>query len=250
MHPTSERTFDVLLLDIEGTTTSISFVYDTLFPHARAAVSGFLREHRDDPGVRADVELLRAQAARDAAEGAPQIVAEAGTEEACAQAAANVLWQMDRDRKTTGLKSLQGRIWEAAYQGGALKGHLYDDVPPLLSALTEVGVAVYIYSSGSVAAQQLLFAHSAFGDLTPLLGGYFDTTTGPKKVAASYEAIAEAIGVAPGRVLFLTDNLDEAHAAAQGGLQVKVSVRPGNPPLPAHRFETLTTFSALAEGQR
>lgn len=239
------RAFDAVLLDIEGTTTSIDFVYETLFPYARAAVAGFLREHRGEVGVQQDVELLRAQAGVDAGEGAPAITAEAGSEAVVEQAIANVLWQMDRDKKTTGLKSLQGRIWEAGYRAGELAGHLYADVPGAMERWVGQGVEVYIYSSGSVAAQRLLFGHSAFGDLTPMLSGYFDTTVGPKREAESYRRIVERIGHEAGRVVFVTDNLDEARAAAAAGLVVRVSVRPGNAALPAHPFEVVTGFDEL-----
>ncbi len=236
--------YDAVLLDIEGTTTSIAFVYDTLFPYARREVERFLRERWGDEGVQGDVELLRAQASEDAAEGAPSI-AEGRSTEVLATVVANVHWQMDRDRKTTGLKALQGRIWTAGYGSGELLGHVFEDVAPALGAWRERDVPVYIYSSGSVRAQQLLFGGSEAGDLRPLLAGYFDTTTGPKKVAASYGAIAELIGRAPERVVFVTDSLDEARAADEAGMQLAVSLRRGNPELPDHPYPTLSSFEEL-----
>ncbi len=206
-----------LLLDIEGTTTSISFVYDALFPYARARLAAFLDAHFDDPAVRADVARLGDGSATTAA--------------------------VDADVKDTGLKGLQGKVWAAGYASGALRGHVFADVPGALRAFVARGTAIYIYSSGSVAAQKLLFGSSEAGDLTPLLSGYFDTTTGPKIQADSYRAIAATIGVAAGDVLFVTDSLREAHAAAAAGLRVAVSQRPGNPPLPDHDFHQIAALT-------
>jgi enolase-phosphatase E1 len=215
-----------LLLDIEGTTTSISFVYDALFPYARARLAAFLDAHFDDPAVRADVARLGDGSATTAAE-----------------AARIALALMDADVKDTGLKGLQGKVWAAGYASGALRGHVFADVPGALRAFVARGTAIYIYSSGSVAAQKLLFGSSEAGDLTPLLSGYFDTTTGPKIQADSYRAIAATIGVAAGDVLFVTDSLREAHAAAAAGLRVAVSQRPGNPPLPDHDFHQIAALT-------
>lgn len=211
-----------LLLDIEGTTTSISFVYDALFPYARARLAAFLEAHFSDPAVRADVARLGDGSATTATDAARAALA-----------------LMDADVKDTGLKGLQGKIWAAGYASGALRGHVFSDVPEALRAFVARGTAIYIYSSGSVAAQKLLFGSSEAGDLTPLLSGYFDTTTGPKTEATSYQTIAAAVGVPPGDVLFVTDNLREAEAAAAAGLQVAVSQRPGNPSLPEHDFRQI-----------
>ena len=237
-----------ILLDIEGTTTSIRFVYDTLFPFAREHVGAFLESSWEEAAVQSDVSALRDQALADLKAGvvdAPQIPAEgspAGIREATL---ANVLWQMDSDRKTTGLKALQGKIWRHGYTSGELLGHVYDDVEPALLAWHNANIGVSIYSSGSVAAQKLLFRHSERGDLTPLLSSYFDTTTGPKKVASSYAAIAQALGCSPGEVLFVTDNLQEAVAARDAGVEAVLSIRPGNAPLDEHTFRTITSFEAL-----
>lgn len=236
------------LLDIEGTTTSIAFVYDTLFPYARAKVGAFLSARWDDPAVQEDVEALRSLAAEDAAAGreVPAIAPpDADVDTQIASATANVLAQMDTDRKTTALKSLQGKIWKDGYATGELRGHVFDDVAPALARWKDAGERIYIYSSGSVAAQKLLFGTSEAGDLMPWLDGYFDTTTGPKKEAASYAAIAEAVGDAPADVVFVTDNLNEAKAAHAAGMQVRLSVRPGNPPVEAHPFTEITSFDAI-----
>lgn len=239
--------FEVLLLDIEGTTTSISFVYDVLFPYARRAVEGFLEAHLE--AVAAEVELLRQEAAAERARGedAPEIPASGPREVIVAAAAASVRWQMDRDRKTTGLKGLQGKIWREGYASGELRGHVFEDVPVALRAAVEAGARVCIYSSGSVEAQRLLFGHAEGGELTGWLSGYFDTTTGPKREAGSYGAIAAALGVAPGAVRFVTDVLAEAEAAAAAGMQVRLSVRPGNPPQGEHGFAAVGSLTAALD---
>jgi 2,3-diketo-5-methylthio-1-phosphopentane phosphatase len=248
-HQREQASYQAVLLDIEGTTTSISFVYDQLFPYARRALAAFLADRWCDPAVQRDVALVQAQAEADrrAGEPAPPVPgpADADAEARRAALVANLLWQMDGDRKTTGLKGLQGRIWEAGYAAGELEAHLFEDVPPALRAWRGRGVPVCIYSSGSIAAQELLFGHTAEGDLRPLLSGYFDTTTGPKREAASYVAIAAALGLPPGAVLFVSDSLAEAEAAAAAGMQVALSRRPGNPPVGAHPFAEVTSLAEL-----
>jgi enolase-phosphatase E1 len=242
---------DAVLMDIEGTTTSISFVYDELFPYARNKVASFLEDHWGGAELSVPIQALRAQAIADRAdgmEGAVSIPDADATPEAIRQALCeSVYWQMDNDRKTTGLKALQGQIWVDGYQSGALKGHLFADVLPAMKRFKAMGKELYIYSSGSVAAQKLLFGHSMEGDLTPMLSGYFDTTTGPKKEKGSYVAIGTRMGVPVERVLFLTDNLDEAVAADEAGCRVAVSVRPGNHPLDDNDFEQITSFATLFE---
>jgi enolase-phosphatase E1 len=238
-----------ILLDIEGTTTSIRFVYETLFPYATREMSTFLHAHWEDANVQSDVAEVRAQAQRDLDDGikdAPQIpAADCPPDVVRAAVLDNLHWQMDQDRKTTGLKSLQGRIWVHGYATGELLGHVYEDVVPALKAWQDQGIPVYIYSSGSVAAQKLLFGHSAQGDLMPLLAGYFDTTTGPKKEAGSYGIIADAVGCEPKALCFVTDSHAEAIAAHAAGVQVALSVRPGNAALPPHDFLEVQALTAL-----
>ena len=237
--------YQAVVLDIEGTTTSISFVYDALFPFVRREVEAFLTASWDDAGVQADVDQIR-QDTDALLGGEPAIPAnEAGAEAVRAGVLASLRAQMDRDLKATGLKGLQGRIWRHGYTSGELLGHVFEDVPAALRSWEAAGVPVYIYSSGSVAAQKLLFGHSVAGDLRPLLSGYFDTTTGPKKVAASYTAIAKAIGRAPAEILFATDSLQEAVAAREAGMQTVLSVRPGNAQVPAHDFRVVKTLAGL-----
>jgi len=211
-----------ILLDIEGTTTPLEFVHQVLFPYARARVHDFLARHADDPGVRADVALLRAEHAAEAkSAGLPPWDAEA-----------YVYWLMDRDRKSTGLKSLQGRIWEAGYRSGELKGkgEVYPDVMPAFERWRRAGRQIAIFSSGSVQAQRNLFANTTAGDLSGFLSGYFDTTTGPKREAASYGAIAHALHQAPAEMVFVSDVTAELDAAHAAGMQTALCVRGPEPP--------------------
>ena len=240
----SAEPYGAVLLDIEGTTTPISFVYDVLFPYAKEQLESYLADHWGDPGLQSDVDALREQARQDQEAGldAPTIP-QAGLSPN--DVMVNVRWQMGNVRKTTGLKSLQGRIWKAGYAAGTLRGVTFADVAPALVAWKQAEVPVAIYSSGSVAAQKLLFGHAEAGDLRPLISGYFDTTTGPKKAARSYQLIANALGMAPGRLLFVTDVLAEAVAANEAGLQVSISVRLGNKALAPHDFEEITSFEPL-----
>ncbi|MCB9728997.1 MAG: acireductone synthase [Deltaproteobacteria bacterium] len=245
--------YRAVLLDIEGTTTSIDFVYEVLFPYARRELPGFLERTWGEPETRAAVEALTAQAETDILSGleeVPPVPADDPDDERRAAAVRNALWQMDLDRKTTALKRLQGLVWDAGYAAGALRGHVYEDVPRALAAWKERGVPVYIYSSGSVAAQKLLFGSSEAGDLCELLAGHFDTTTGPKRDAQSYRRIAELIGLAPRDVVFVTDSLDEAWAASAAGMDTCLSMRPGNPELPEHPFPELGSLDPLVAAAR
>jgi len=220
----------VLLLDVEGTTTAVSFVYDVLFPFARAHLREFLQAGSQDPAVRADIEALRAERRADVDAGAPEW-RDGGLAETSAAAYAE--WLMGRDRKSTALKSVQGRIWKGGYESGALESHVYPDVKPALERVRAHGRAAAIFSSGSVLAQRLLFAHTTEGDLTPLIQAYFDTTTGPKTAADSYRRIAEAVRVAPGAVLFVSDVAAELDAARTAGMATALCVREGAVPAPS-----------------
>jgi enolase-phosphatase E1 len=214
-------TATAVLLDVEGTTTPVDFVFRTLFPFARERVAAFLESHADDPAVREDVLGLRTEHARDVAAGnRPPPWADD-----IASVAAYARWLIDEDRKATPLKSLQGRIWEAGFRSGALVGEVYPDVPPAFRRWKEAGRILAIFSSGSVLAQRLLFAHTAAGDLTGYLAGHFDTTTGPKREAESYRKVAAALGRPPAEVLFLSDVAAELDAARTAGLEAALCVR-------------------------
>ena len=186
-----------IVTDIEGTTSSIAFVADVLFPYAKTHLRAFVSAHPEDAAPL--LEEVRAQEPGDPVE--------------------TLLRWIDQDRKATPLKTLQGLIWAQGYADGSLTGHVYPDAAEALRRWHAYGLQLYVYSSGSIAAQKLIFGHSDAGDLTPLFAGYFDTTTGPKKEAESYRKIAAAIGLAPSEILFLSDSLPEIDAARIAGMQ-------------------------------
>jgi len=216
-----------ILLDIEGTTTPISFVYRTLFPFAAAHVEEFLQQHSTDDEVSDLVAQLRVH--REAqAEHSVNLPpwSDVSVGERLHSAAAYVRYLMERDSKITLLKSLQGKIWEAGYRSGELRGDVYPDVPHALVRWRAQGRRVAIFSSGSILAQKLLFAHSTAGDLTKFLDAFFDTTTGAKQDPQSYQCIAAALALTPREILFLSDVTAELDAARAAGMQTVLSLRP------------------------
>lgn len=215
-----------ILLDIEGTTTPVSFVYETLFPYARAHLRDYLAAHWDDEGVVSDIARLRSEHESDRVAGFNPPHWKGDPDSAVAYLA----WLMDEDRKSTGLKAIQGRIWEEGYRSGRLHGIVYDDVPHAFERWRDEGLVLAIFSSGSVLAQRLIFAHTNHGDLTPYLSAYFDTTTGPKREAVSYRRIAEALGLETSEVLFYSDVAAELDAAREAGMQTALCVRDGEAP--------------------
>jgi enolase-phosphatase E1 len=232
-----------ILLDIEGTTTSIEFVYQTLFPYAREHVAEFLRNNSDSEPVQEAVRQVRREWEADTREHSDSPAWRAGSHaDEIESAAAYCRWLIDRDRKSTALKSLQGMIWESGYQSGELRGHVYPDVPAAFARWTRQGKALSIFSSGSVLAQKLIFAHTQHGDLTPFITSYFDTTTGPKKAPESYHEIADALGLPSDAILFLSDSVAELDAARTAGMETALSARPENPPAGAHEHAALRSF--------
>jgi enolase-phosphatase E1 len=222
-----------LLLDIEGTTTPIAFVYDVLFPFARAHVKDYLSHHFASEEVRLDVERLRAEHAKDiAGQLSPPAIVESSPDAGIESIVNYVHWLMDRDRKSTGLKSLQGKIWEEGYRSGALKSEVFPDVPLALKRWHHAGLKIAIFSSGSVLAQKLLFAYTAEGSLTQLIDAYFDTTTGPKTTAESYLQISSELQINPEHILFISDVTPELEAATGARMQSALCIRPGNAPQP------------------
>ena len=220
-----------VLTDIEGTTTSISFVYDVLFPYAAARLDEYCERRSDlEPGLAEALARLRQEQDQERSEGS------------LADYARKL---MAEDRKSTGLKLLQGVIWEEGYRTGALRGHVYPDVPGALAAWRAAGLRLRVFSSGSVRAQRLLFGCTDFGDLTPLFEGFHDTTTGPKREAASYAAIAEAFGLPAQQILYLSDVPEELDAAAAAGLRTALLVRPGNRPAEPGGHAVVPDFTAL-----
>ncbi|XP_028661216.1 enolase-phosphatase E1 [Erpetoichthys calabaricus] len=245
---------NIFLLDIEGTTTPISFVKDILFPYVKDNVQDYLIAHWEEDECKQDVYLLKKQAEEDSRQhraGPVHCLDESvhtDEEKAIQEVVDNVLWQMAEDRKTTALKQLQGHMWRAAYAAGKIKGEVYEDVAPAIQTWRQLGMKVYIYSSGSVEAQKLLFANSTEGNLLDLFDGYFDTNIGAKVESKSYKRIAESIGCLPSNILFLTDLTREARAAEEAGVNVTVVVRPGNSELTEEEkshFQLITSFNEL-----
>ncbi|WP_353084041.1 acireductone synthase [Stenotrophomonas sp.] len=210
-HPT------VILTDIEGTTSSISFVKNVLFPYARKALPSFVAAHGQEPQVRRWLDAVAVEIG-----GACQdsLVVE------------TLQGWIDQDRKHTALKALQGMIWEAGYRNGDYKAHFYPEVAAVLKGWHAEGKPLYVYSSGSVPAQKQFFGFSEAGDLTGLVSGWFDTEVGGKREADSYHRIVEAIGVPAAQILFLSDVVEELDAARDAGLQTRLIDRLDDYPLP------------------
>jgi len=219
-----------ILLDIEGTTTPISFVYDVLFPFARAHV----KEHLGKDDVRA----LRLEHKQDVGNG---LLPPAWSKEPVDY----VHWLMDQDRKSTPLKNLQGKIWLEGYKNGELHGEVYADVPRALARWQQEGIDMRIYSSGSILAQRLLFSSTKDGDLTAFLSGYFDTTTGPKTELESYLSIAEAFGLEASEIVFISDITRELDAARSARMQTALCIRPGNHPQSPGTHRTILSFDEI-----
>ncbi len=210
-----------IVTDIEGTTSSLSFVKDVLFPYARANLADYVRHHKDEPQVNTLLE---------------DTGKEAGAELNLEQSIDQLIQWLDEDKKVTPLKSLQGLIWEAGYRKGAFKGHVYPDAADNLKAWKAKGLDLYIYSSGSVHAQKLLFANTDYGDLTPLFSGYFDTHIGGKKERESYDKIAGQLGIPADQILFLSDIKEELDAAKAAGFATLWLTRDSTPdPHAEHR---------------
>ena len=225
-----------ILLDIEGTTTPVDFVYQVLFPYARARVKDFLEHHAE--AASPDIELLRREHEQDVARGTDP--------PAWADAVSYVHWLMDQDRKSTGLKSLQGKIWEEGYRSGELRGEVYPDVLPAFERWRQQQKRICIYSSGSVLAQKLLFSRSTAGDLTPFIDAYFDTTTGPKKEAESYRKIAEALSLDPPAIVFLSDVVAELDAARAAGMKTGLCVRSESAEPPGSEHPVFRSFEEIS----
>ena len=201
-----------IVTDIEGTTTSISFVTDVLFPYAKKRIRSFVEDNQDIPEIANELAAVRR---------------EIGDPAATIEKIVDVLelW-IDEDKKITPLKVLQGYIWQAGYEDGSLKGHLYPEVKAVLEKWKGAGILLYVYSSGSVAAQKLLFGYSEFGDLNELFSGYFDTRIGGKKDPASYLEIVKELALEPHQILFLSDVKAELDAAEKAGLKTVGLDRP------------------------
>ena len=223
---------DVALLDIEGTVGSIAYVREVLFPYADERMDAFVEENHDDPNVRALLDSAAGEAGVDAGDMAGIL-------------AALHRW-IANDEKVTALKSLQGLIWQEGYERHGVRSHVYEDAIAAMRRYVADGVELYVYSSGSIAAQRLFFGYSAAGDLLPLLSGFFDTTTGSKAEATSYARIADAIGVEPARIAFFSDNAAELDAAVAAGLQAVQLARPEDGTVAVERHPAVKTFDDVA----
>jgi enolase-phosphatase E1 len=248
------------LLDVEGTVAPLTLTTSQLFPYARKHFADFLERHAVEHSVGDDLLLLLEENLRESEPGVPRILLAEEKKDAASRGFRSVsiggaalreraltylLWLMDRDRKSTALKSLQGKIWKSGFESGELKGTVFPDVPPAFERWA-AQAKIAIYSSGSVDAQKLFFRHSSHGDLTPLISGYFDTRTGPKMEPASYRAIAAGMGVEPGEALFFSDVVGELDAAREAGFQTRLVIREGNPPIDeAHGHLSIESFALL-----
>jgi len=207
-----------ILTDIEGTTSSISFVKDVLFPYARRELPAFVREHANEPGVRHWLDLVQLELGGEGFSDETVI--------------STLLDWIDADRKHTALKALQGMVWKAGYRNGDFAAHVYADAAEALPRWFDDGHALYVYSSGSVPSQKLFFGHSVAGDLTALFSGYFDTEIGGKRSVDSYRHIVEAIKHPADAVVFLSDVVQELDAAREAGLGTILLDRPEDYPTP------------------
>jgi enolase-phosphatase E1 len=245
---TSTSDIRCVLLDIEGTTTPIAFVHEVLFPYARSRVQEYLEKSLNAPETVADLAQLRAEHALDVERGAnppAQTTAPADTE--MRSLVSYVQWLIDRDQKSPGLKSLQGRIWRQGYLDGTLEAPLFPDVLPALKRWRRAGLKIAIFSSGSTLAQKLLFGHTDAGDVTQYIDDYFDTTVGPKTATESYKRITSKLGLLPEEILFISDIAAELDAARDGGVQTVLCVRPGNRPQPdTSNHPSVPSFDEIA----
>ena len=236
----------VFLLDIEGTTTPMSFVHDLLFGYARDRLDAYLAANVSTAVIPEFATALAAEHAAETGADPPPPWRDTSSEQLRASVAAYVRWLMARDRKSPALKKLQGLIWEEGYHAGELHGEVFDDVPRAFERWRKSGRFIAIYSSGSELAQRRLFESTRHGDLTPQIAGFFDTAVGPKLNADSYLRIAESLDSKPGEVLFVSDVTAELAAARKAGCDTRLCLRPGNAPQEnAEKFERIGSFDEL-----
>jgi len=238
------RQIRALLLDVEGTTTPISFVHDVLFPYARRHLDRYIAANVGAAEIIEVAALLADEWSADAARGEPVPWRRPAANDA-ASLSEYLNWLMDRDRKSLALKRLQGRIWEQGYDDGELRGQVFADVPPAFARWRDAGLTIAIYSSGSVLAQRLLFAHSDHGDLTRWISRYFDTEMGQKRAAESYARIASSLHLEPDEIAFISDVDAELEAARDAGCHVVMCVRPGNAARISQIAPVVESFDAI-----
>ena len=221
-----------VITDIEGTTSSLAFVKEVLFPYARNHIAAYIRSHDTDPDVRQALDEARKMSS---------------TELTTDQLIDTFIRWIDEDKKITPLKSIQGLLWERGYHEGHFKGHIYKDAVANLKKWKDLGIRIYVYSSGSVYAQKLLFANTEFGDLKTIFSGYFDTHVGAKTSPGSYEKIAASIDISPENCLFLSDIKEELDAAQKSGMHTVWLVRNSEPD-PMAKHQQVTSFNDIDPG--
>ncbi|MBL0062577.1 MAG: acireductone synthase [bacterium] len=236
------NTVAIYLLDVEGTTTPIDFVHRTLFGYAKREMSKFLVSYAEDGNLLVKLAELREEYQRDRIGGLVQDLW--SNSDRPEDALTYIQWLISVDRKSPQLKWIQGKIWQEGYVSGELKGEIFSDVPIALERWSNSGIATAIYSSGSVLAQRLLFGYSTAGDLTAYIDAYFDTAVGGKRDSESYKNIAEALDVPPQEILFVSDVAEELAAAREAGMQIVLSIRPGNAPV-VGEFRRIESFDEL-----
>lgn len=251
-----------ILLDIEGTTCPVHFVSDVLFPYAAREVSAFLSRHGHDSEIQSLLAELQTSWSQQEDPEACALLRDsvlANTpKQSQREEAANhrpndqtealltyIHWLIRRDLKVTAWKDLQGRIWQEGYARGELRANLFPEVSRTLRRWKEMGLELSVYSSGSVAAQQLLYGHSDAGDLRPLFSHWFDTRIGAKQEESSYRAILEVLGCIPAEVLFISDSTAELSAASAAGLQVIFSDRECNPQRLSDGFASIQSLEEV-----
>ncbi len=236
----------VILLDIEGTTTPLDFVYQTLFPYASRKLESFLREHAQDPEIQFLIQDLRAQQEVDERNGLePPSWLDHPEEARLHSSVAYGQWLISRDSKCTPLKVLQGRIWQQGFMSGELRGEVFPDVPIAFERWRRQKRIICIYSSGSVLAQQLLFRTTTLGDLTSYISAFFDTHVGAKTEGESYRKIAASFSYMPQQFLFISDAAKELEAAESAGMQAMLCARDSHAPLPTTAGGAIRSFDGV-----
>lgn len=249
MAPLDESQVRVILLDIEGTTTPIEFVYQTLFPYASRKLESFLRAHSHDGEVLSLMEELHAQHKLDEGQGLqPPDWSDDSVEARLRSSVAYCQWLIERDRKCTALKSLQGRIWQQGFASGELRGEVFPDVPVAFERWRRQKKIICIYSSGSVLAQQNLFRTAPSGDLTSYISVFFDTRVGPKTEGESYKKISASFSYAPHEFLFISDATKEIEAARSVGMQAMLCNRAPRAASSSNADAVIHTFDGVLSG--
>ena len=230
-----------ILLDIEGTTTPIDFIHQTLFPFAKDKIGEYVQENLKQ--IKDEIEQLKTEYKKDFSN---QIYGRKFDENSAESITEYLKFLIEVDRKSTPLKSLQGKVWQAGYESGELKSIMFEDVPRAFEHWYKKGKTIAIYSSGSVLAQKLIFKYSNFGDLTRYISAYFDTHIGHKRKKQSYAKIAEKLQNRKREILFISDILEELNAAHQAGLDAILSIREGNSPIAEnHSYQVVRNFDAI-----